>query len=970
MLERFHSIQVRADDAAEVALAIARRFRALGWKVVRDPKGRGAPAESGDPDGLRRFLISPSDRGWVTILPSGTPESGPDSLVAYLARELECAAVWFDRIREGAEEKLTYEVYWKNKRIDRQEPPAQEGKALSAYPTLIDHDLQSLGNFMPSGQKHPKITVAELPRWYPKYAGDKAFQGRFKKLVTNADYPMLWGTYPNVFVATAPEFERLESWGHLGFQREDGRSAAARLTHGDPAARRGAVEALASCAADEARPGLQAALADDDAEVRLAAATVVAARPDKGLAQDLADRLADEDVRVRVMAGKALKDMGVATTAQQLSEVALEDEVEVRRAAIAALGSIDSPIAREALLKAARKDKDGEVRRWAAEGLGRAQLGEVVNDLAKLLADKEPAVRGAAARASASCTARPPKLPSKLIDPLRKMSLKDKDEAVAADAIRALRSLLPQDEEVRDLAMKLAATEAKAGALGALAVRLPKGAEFDGRDKRIVTSLLKRAEKNPAADVIVALGNQAGHEDANDRILAAAKELVARLWTKPGAAGGDVSANQPGAILSRADLQTWADARSALVYTLHRINDAGSFPLLLKILDAERVRPVPNDATLAPADEQYRLQLCFAAMDAILDLQPHLKEADLAKLNERLVAWIGEAKQDVDVAGMALRRTALLAYGKAAAMAASAPLAKTSVPATPVRIEANGKAKKAAPVPAPAKPVPPPIAAPVLPNKAVAQVVRPLLNDHRWPEVATVLVRQLGVKSGQLLQAALNRSIDKEVRHAKKGGYSRREADLVGQHRRALVQALRELKDQTSVQILVRLVTLEALRAGKVERKAENSLLAVTVSTLQSLTGYKFGIEPQRWQEVAAGKLPPPSEIAKQAAAAAAKAAAKAGAAAEKAAGTIVKLATNGKVNGKHVNGKSAKKPVKLKAKAKPAKKPVAKLKAKPKTAKKPAKKSGLRSFVKRIASGAKRLTSPRRMAARRASRR
>ena len=134
MAERFHTIQVRAEDAAEVALAIARRFRTLGWKVVRDPKGRGAPTASGDPDGLRRFLISPSDRGWVTILPSGIPDTGPDSLVAFLAKDVESVALWMERSVEGEEEKLTYEVYWKNKRIDRQDLPRARRHARWASP--------------------------------------------------------------------------------------------------------------------------------------------------------------------------------------------------------------------------------------------------------------------------------------------------------------------------------------------------------------------------------------------------------------------------------------------------------------------------------------------------------------------------------------------------------------------------------------------------------------------------------------------------------------------------------------------------------------------------------------------------------------------------------------------------------------------------------------------------------------------
>lgn len=993
-MELVHSIQVRAEDAGEVALAIARRFRTLGWKVVRDPKGRGAPASSGDPDGLRRFLISPSERGWVTILPSGAPDAGPDSLVAFLARDLDTVALWFERVRRGAtetgsgepDERLAYEIYWKNKRIDRQDmPEAESGKAPSAYPTLIDGDLQSLGFFMPAGTKHPKLTVAELPRHYPKYAGEKAYLGRFAKIVTAADYPMLWCTYSRVWEPEAPEMERLETWGHLGFQKEDGRSAAARLTHGDPAARRGAVEALASCAADEARPGLQAALADDDAEVRLAAATVVAARPDRGLAQDLADRLADEDVRVRAAAARALRDMGVKETAEALMEVALEDEVEVRRAAIAALAHVDGDAkVRQTLAAAARKDKDAEVRRWAAEGLGAAPMAEVQAELVKLLADKDAAVRAAAARAAARAGAAMPaetdpkktaKLVSKLVEAVRKVASKDPDEETRADAIRALRALAPDDKEAIDLAMKLAAQHVKAGDLKDLAVRLPRGEAYPNRDKRIAAALHKRVEKEPTAEAIVALGNQ-----ADEKLFDAMKDLVHKLWAK--------SPEEEG--ISRAVLGSLAEARAAIPYALSRLDDAAALPLLLKILDLEQHRTAPEDAARAAAEDHWRIETVFGATEAILALLPKLKPEAVEKVKEKFTGWLGAPGVTLDAAGAAMRRAALLAFGAPITSIASgadlAPVpAVAPAVAVPVKVGKKGTVVAASSAstttPASSKAVSP-MTAPALPNKPIVGIVRGLLADIRWPEAAAVLARQFGPKAAPVLANALGKGIDKEVRLARKGGYSKRDAELVGAQRRGILLALRELKDTSVVPAIVRLLALESIRAGKVERKTETSLLGITVSTLQALTGYKFGAEPQRWQEVATGKLPLVAEPPKKAAAPAL---------AKKAGGTVTKLpvkkaaakkpATKSKAPAKAKPAAKAKKSAKPAAKAKPkkaAKVAKAKKPLKAKGAKKApvrkaaksasAKKGGLRSLVVRAVkfarTGARKVSAPRRMAA------
>lgn len=878
MAERFHTIQVRAEDAAEVALAIARRFRTLGWKVVRDPKGRGAPTPAGDPDGLRRFLISPSDRGWVTILPSGAPDTGPDSLVAFLAKDLEAIALWTEREVDGEQEHLTYEVYWKNKRIDRQEKPLAPGTVGPAYPTLIDQDLLSLNGFMHAGQKHPKITVADLPRFYPKYAGDKAYIGRFKKLVTSADYPMLWGAYFNAWKDNSAEAARLESWGHLGFQKEDGRSAAARLTHGDPSARRGAVEALASCSLEEARPGLQAALADDDAEVRLAAASVLAARPDKGLAQDLADRMADEDVRIRTAAARALRDMAVASTAEALQDVVLEDELEVRRAAAAALSNIAIASARTALVAASKKDKDPEVRRWAALGLGKASLSDVANDLTRLLGDKDEGVRAAAARsvatahaleAAAPAPAKPDakaaaakKLSPKLVDALRKAAKKDKDEEVRSAAVRSLAALLPADEEARDLAMQLVAAQVKNGDLRDLAEKLPAGTYHDYQDKRIVTALLKRLEKQPTADVILSLSNQ-----NDERVAEAIVGLLPRLWAK----SDETGRNQVLAI---------AESRAAATWAIVRQQTPAMLPLLLRVLDLERTRKAPEDPSLLVDDEHARVTTCFTAIEAILDLLPTARPGDAEKVTERLRSWLGEiAKKPAEGAAVAaeepgaavLKRVALVAYGRAEKPLPPPPPSPLPVPVViPVKGAKGAKAVPAAPVApvakAPKLPVIPGlITRPALVDKQVVLIVRPLVHDVRWPEAAMVLARQTGSRSVPVLVGALTRSIDREVRLAKKGGYSRRDSELVGNHRRGIVLAFKELKDTAAVPVLVRLLALESLRAGKVERRAETSLLGVTISALQSITNYKFGAEPQRWQEVASGKLPLIAEPPKKA---------------------------------------------------------------------------------------------------------
>jgi len=217
------------------------------------------------------------------------------------------------------------------------------------------------------------------------------------------------------------------------------------------------------------------------------------------------------------------------------------------------------------------------------------------------------------------------------------------------------------------------------------------------------------------------------------------------------------------------------------------------------------------------------------------------------------------------------------------------------------------------------------------------------------------------------------------VRLAKKGGYSRRDSELVLAHRRGLVLALKELRDPQAVPALARLLALEALRAGKVERKAESSLLSVTVGALQTITGYKFGAEPQKWAEVAAGRVPQPEPVKKAAATATVKAlptakAAKASSAAKKPAAKK----TPAKAKVKKLKPAAKKKSVAPKKKTGSARRPVkkaarvakAKARAKPGRAARMVK--ALRAKIVAFRgkkSGAKKVSQPRRMAAKAARR-
>ena len=191
-------------------------------------------------------------------------------------------------------------------------------------------------------------------------------------------------------------------------------------------------EALWEVVSKRATPALIKALADDNAEVRKAAAVALG----KGMSESAADALAglfeDADFEVRMMAAKALGDIPsdhaadilikVARTADSLTQMNaidalgrmrceravddivgfLQHEVRLLRITAAhALGQIRSGRSGEALIEA-MKDKEEGVRQCAAQALGTVKTPEAERALLEALGDDDDDVRVAAIDALAA----------------------------------------------------------------------------------------------------------------------------------------------------------------------------------------------------------------------------------------------------------------------------------------------------------------------------------------------------------------------------------------------------------------------------------------------------------------------------------------------------------------------------------------------------------------------------------------
>jgi HEAT repeat protein len=152
---------------------------------------------------------------------------------------------------------------------------------------------------------------------------------------------------------------------------------------------------------EDVLPGLIAALKDNEAEVRTAAAGALrfpkakdAVKPLLGLLKD------DENALVREVAASALGDIAsdAGEVVPALAKALRGKESAVRDAAAWSLSAFGEP--GSASLKDALKDDSAEVRRSAARALGSIDVGaKGVPDLIAALKDKDASVRAAAAGA-------------------------------------------------------------------------------------------------------------------------------------------------------------------------------------------------------------------------------------------------------------------------------------------------------------------------------------------------------------------------------------------------------------------------------------------------------------------------------------------------------------------------------------------------------------------------------------------
>lgn len=184
------------------------------------------------------------------------------------------------------------------------------------------------------------------------------------------------------------------------------------LADPDPAVRRAAVATLTETAPEGTGPALARALADEDADVRSAAADslrelVETLPPERELREGLVAALSSDDPVVRTAAYAVLRALRLGDAALFVSGLA-DPDVPVRVETVRALVSVDAV---EALARAAR-DADREVRVATAKGLAAVTAPPTdgaLGTLARLVRDDDPLVRGAAFEALGS-TGCPPAL--------------------------------------------------------------------------------------------------------------------------------------------------------------------------------------------------------------------------------------------------------------------------------------------------------------------------------------------------------------------------------------------------------------------------------------------------------------------------------------------------------------------------------------------------------------------------------
>ncbi|MCX5684990.1 MAG: HEAT repeat domain-containing protein [Planctomycetota bacterium] len=202
----------------------------------------------------------------------------------------------------------------------------------------------------------------------------------------------------------------------------------------------------------------------------------------------------DPSASVRLAAVRSLGALGNRVGLRALTEALEDPDAEVRCAAAAALGDIRQTASGVALAKSLQKDVSMDVRVASAESLGRAESRAAVEPLIAGLADKEPRVRAACAKA---LTAMADLMASgqrgevgrvKAVDALT-AALGDKDVAVRKAAAEGL-GRMGDERAVEQLAGQLSDPQVRPVAVKAL--------ELIGRDRtRALLSQLASETKDP-----------------------------------------------------------------------------------------------------------------------------------------------------------------------------------------------------------------------------------------------------------------------------------------------------------------------------------------------------------------------------------------------------------------------------------------------------------------------------------------
>lgn len=137
------------------------------------------------------------------------------------------------------------------------------------------------------------------------------------------------------------------------------------------------------------------ALGADEAEMRMAAATVLGRIGSNRATAALLKRLGDPNPRVRARIARALGRLGDPRAVEPLATRMADEPIAVRREIAEAMGLIGSEKALEALI-AFLEDESEMVRRIAASSLGNFKTTRPVDALVSALADSSSVVRRAA----------------------------------------------------------------------------------------------------------------------------------------------------------------------------------------------------------------------------------------------------------------------------------------------------------------------------------------------------------------------------------------------------------------------------------------------------------------------------------------------------------------------------------------------------------------------------------------------